>query len=233
MKRHPWTSEQDAILAARYPDERGKDLAEALAPHTLTSIFQRAKKLGLKKSEAFKQSDLSGRQQPGKVNPAMQATQFKPGSQPFNKGLKRPEGWAPGRMRETQFKKGERTGIAVDLYKPIGSLRITVDGYLQQKVNDDFPTQYRWTGVHRLVWEEANGPVPKGHVVVFKPGTHTTDIGKITLDRLELITRAELMRRNSYHTRYPKELGLVIQMKGQLTRRIRRIEKEAGHEEQA
>lgn len=39
------------------------------------------------------------------------------------------------------------------------------------------------------------------------------------------------MRRNSYHTRYPKELGLLIHMKGQLTRRIRRIEKEAGHEE--
>jgi len=119
----------------------------------------------------------------------------------------------------------------VELYRPIGSLRVTVDGYLQQKVNDDLPPQRRWKAVHTLVWEEAHGPVPKGHVVVFIPGTHTTDIGHITLDRLELVTRAELMRRNSYHTRYPKELGLVIQMKGQLTRRIRRIEKEADHEE--
>lgn len=231
MKRHHWTPEQDAILRQRYPDERGQDLLEALAPHSLSSIFRRARVLGVSKSEAFHQSDLSGRQKRGQVNPALQATQFKAGHAPFNKGLKRPEGWAPGRMRETQFKKGERQGIAVDLYRPVGALRVTVDGYLQQKVNDDFPPQRRWKAVHTLVWEQANGPVPKGHVVVFLPGTHTTDLGKITLDRLELVTRAELMRRNSYHTRYPKELGLVIQMKGQLTRRIRRVEKEATHEE--
>jgi hypothetical protein len=33
-----------------------------------------------------------------------------------------------------------------------------------------------WVAVHRLVWEQAHGPVPPGHIVVFRPGRHTTDL---------------------------------------------------------
>jgi hypothetical protein len=42
----------------------------------------------------------------------------------------------------------------------------------------------------------------------------------ITLGRLELISRAENMRRNSYHTRYPKEVAQLIQLRGALNRQI-------------
>lgn len=35
------------------------------------------------------------------------------------------------------------------------------------------------------------------------------------------------MRRNSYHTRYPKEIGLVIQLKGALQRQINKRERDA------
>lgn len=78
----------------------------------------------------------------------------------------------------------------------------------------------RWIPVHRLVWEAAHGPIPSGHAVVFRPGQHSVDERAITLDKLELVTRAELMRRNSYHTNYPPELKKLVQLRGALVRKI-------------
>lgn len=94
---------------------------------------------------------------------------FLPGHVPFNKGKK---GWqAGGRSVETQFKKGEMSGAAQRNYKPIGSTRISKDGYLERKVTDDHPVPARrWVGEHRLIWEAENGPIPDGHVVVFLDG---------------------------------------------------------------
>lgn len=45
---------------------------------------------------------------------------------------------------------------------------------------------------------------------------------EITIDRIELVTLEENMRRNSYHNRYPKEIGLAIQARGALVRKINR-----------
>lgn len=149
----------------------------------------------------------------------MIASRFQKGIVPHNKGVRRP-GWSPGRMAETQFKKGRPASEARN-YLPIGSLRICADGYLVRKVTDDqsIAPARRWIGVHRLVWESANGPIPHGHVVVFRPGRATTDESKITLDALEIVTRGELMKRNTIH-RYPPELKQVIKLNARVQREI-------------
>ena len=93
--------------------------------------------------------------------------QFTKGQEPLNKG----KPCAPGQggnhpnARKTQFKKGDRTGIAQKHYKPIGYERITEDGYRERKVNDDLPFKDRWQLVQRLEWEAANGPIPEGHAL--------------------------------------------------------------------
>jgi hypothetical protein len=148
---------------------------------------------------------------------------FQPGQVPANKGLRRP-GWAPGRMASTQFKKGSMTGAAQRNYVPIGTERLSKDGYLERKVTDDHPVPARrWVGVHRIVWEAAHGPIPAGHAVAFREGKRTSVADEITADRLELVSRVELMRRNSYHNNYPKEVAQLIQLKGALNRKINRI----------
>ena len=140
-------------------------------------------------------------------------TRFKPGHRPHNKGVK---GWqAGGRSAETRFKPGNRTGKAARLYQPIGTERITKEGYLQRKVNDDMPLQRRWKMVHHIIWEESYGPIPKGHVVVFKNG----DRQDVRIENLELISRVENMKRNTIH-RLPPELAEVCRIKGVLTRKI-------------
>jgi hypothetical protein len=120
-------------------------------------------------------------------------------------------------MRETQFKKGVRQGVAVRLYKPIGTERISKDGYLERKINDELPPQRRWRAVHLVVWEAAHGPLPKGHVIVFKNGNKRD----IRLENLECISRAALMVRNSVHN-LPKPLAQAVQLLGALRRKINR-----------
>ena len=75
----------------------------------------------------------------------------------------------------------------------------------------------RWRAVHILLWEAAHGPLPKGHAIVFKDG----DKRHIELDNLQLVTRAELMSRNTMHN-YGPEIARVIQLKGAITRQINR-----------
>ena len=60
---------------------------------------------------------------------------------------------------------------------------------------------------------------------------HTTEPDQITADRVECITRAENMRRNTYH-RYGPEVAKLVQLRGAINRQIRKREKEQNHEHQ-
>lgn len=93
--------------------------------------------------------------------------QFAKGQAAHNKGQR----CAPGKgglhpnCRATQFRKGERRGVANANYRPIGTERVTEDGYLERKIHDGLPLQSRWRAVHLLNWEAINGPVPPGHAL--------------------------------------------------------------------
>lgn len=213
-----WTDEQLRLLRELYPDNRTEDIAPRIG-RSAKSIYSKAKQLGIKKSAAFLASGLAGRLDGVRGG----ATRFKKGQVPANKGLRRP-GWAPGNMAATQFKKGRPANEARN-YVPIGSLRINKDGYLERKITDD-PTIYparRWIAIHRQVWIEANGPVPDRHMVVFKKGMRTNVLEEITLDRVECISLAENMRRNTFHN-YGAEVAKLVQLRGAITRQINKRE---------
>jgi len=220
-----WTPEQLAELTRRYPNERTADIARDLG-RGLRSVYQKALALGLKKSPDYLASEGAGRFL--RERRASEGTQFRAGDEPWNKGRSYDAG---GRSHHTRFKKGRPASEAPN-YLPLGTERISRDGYLERKVTDDLTvtSSRRWVAVHRLVWEAAHGPIPGGHIVVFKPGCATTDRAEISADRLECITRVENMRRNSYHNNYPKEVGQLIQLRGALNRKIKNRSKQ--HEEQ-
>lgn len=223
MTRHTWTPQSVADLRRLYPNYTAAVVAKVLGC-TVPAVFNKAKALGIVKSAEFLASDKSGRVARGKQHPSMVANQFKPGLTPWNKGTHYVAG---GRSAQTRFKPGEMRGAAQHNYVPIGTLRTSKDGYLERKMNDTHPVPARrWVAVHRLVWEAANGPIPDGHIVVFKPGQSTVVEALITVDRLECITRAENMRRNSFRTKHP-ELVQLYQLKGAINRQVNRIHKEA------
>lgn len=213
-RRRPWTAADDAALTLRYPQEPTAAIALDLR-RSIGAVYQRADILGLSKSAEYLASPAACRLRKcdGRGGP----TRFTKGHTPANKGLRRP-GWGPGRMKSTQFRKGHgRSGVAVALYKPIGTERVSKDGYRERKVNDAMPLQSRWRAVHLILWEAANGPVPKGFAVCFQNGDKTD----IRLDNLVLVARRDLMKRNSVHN-LPAPLPQTIQLLGALKRAIRR-----------
>lgn len=120
--------------------------------------------------------------------------QFAKGSQPHNKGVRCPEG-VGGRHPnacKTQFQKGNRTGRANENYQPIGTERVTEDGYRERKIHDRLPMQSRWQLVQRLEWEAAHGPVPAGYALKCLDGN------KLNCDpsNWSLVSRGVLARLN-------------------------------------
>jgi len=232
MSRRIWSPDQLDALRRLYPDYAADVVARVLGRPT-GSVHAKAAQLGLVKSEAFNLSDRSGRIQRGKQSPAMVATRFGKGQTPWNKGTKGMSGHHTN-TRATQFKPGRKPEEARN-YKPIGSLRISsADGYLERKVTDDpalVPAR-RWVAVHRLVWEAEHGPIQAGYMVVLRPGMRTSVLEQITTDRLECITRAENGRRNSPAAKNP-EWARLVQLRGQITRQVNRINKEAQQRETA
>lgn len=215
MPKQPWTAAQLQLLLELYPTTLTADLARQLG-RAQSSVHQKAAALGLRKAAAFVAD--TARQRSLAPGHGGQAHQFKPGQQPWNDGLHYQPG---GRCAQTQFKPGQRQGRALQLVQAVGSHRVNGDGCLDRKVSDAGPMHRRWVAVHRLVWEAAHGPIPAGHAVVFKPGRRSTRLQDITPDALELLTRAQLMARNTVHT-LPKPLAGLAQLRGVLTRQINR-----------
>ena len=204
---------EDMILRAKYSTAGTEELCRLLK-RSRSSVYTRAGLFGLKRDRAW----LSGAGKRLSSSPVSVATRFKKGSVPANKGKKMPaelyEKCAP-----TMFKPGQ-TPIN---HRPVGSERVNVDGYVEIKVAE--PS--KWALKHRVVWEAANGPVPKGFNIQFRDGNRLN----VSIGNLYIISRSEqLKEQNSIYARYPEELRGVIRVKATLKSQITRYNKK--HHEQ-
>lgn len=97
---------------------------------------------------------------------------IKKGDTPWNKGKTGYMG-----ANATSFKKGQK----VHNHRPVGSERITKDGYIQIKVAE--PSD--WQLKHIVVWESRNGKVPLNHCIRMIDGNRTN----VSIDNLLCIPR--------------------------------------------
>ena len=187
-----WNSQEIEILKRLYPDCKTQTLALMLN-RKASIISQKAAVLGIKKSDGFKKSPISGRMMKGsEIGAATRFTKQMPG---WNKGLKQADYMSPEmieRTKATRFMKGQDPHNSVE----IGYERITKDGYVEVKTNhfkgvDSKNKNFELK--HRLLWEKHNGEVPDGFVVSIKG----TDKINFTIEDLELISMKENLLRNT------------------------------------
>lgn len=213
---HPryWREWELALLQLHYPHVPTEPIAAALG-RPVKHVLAKANALGLKKTREL--IATIARERTCRPGHGAQAYQFKPGLVPWNKGTKGLVGVQPA-CRATQFKPGSRPHTWV----PVGSFRVSADGVLELKVHDE-PGAHnkvkRWRNYSQVVWERDVGSIPPGHIVVFKAGKKTTEPALVTADRLECISRAENVRRNSIH-QLPQELRELVHLRGRLSRAI-------------
>lgn len=208
--RKPWTADADQLLREIFPHVSTLEVA-LLMGRSPTAVHNRARSLGLNKTA---ERLAATRAQPGeRRNPA---TEFRPGMTPWNKGKKGLMLGSPA----TWFKPGQRSGRAHHLWQPIGANRTSKEGYLQRKISDTGCTRRDYVPVHHLVWRLHGGTIPRGYALCFRDG----DKRNLDINNLELVSRADLMRRNTVHN-LPEPLRAVLNLKRSLTRHINRLER--------
>jgi hypothetical protein len=229
-----WTPEELQRLGRLYPTWNTGDLARMFNTTVASVYAARSSNLpSMHKSKERIREDA--RQNMMRPDHPAHASQFKAGHVPANKGLRRP-GWVRGRMAETQFKKGVRAGAAQAKWKPVGTIMLR-DGYLIMKVKDEpqdiagiGAQSTNWMYVHKMVWEQAHGPIPAGHRIWWKDRDHLN----CDLENLELLSGKEHMARTTIQN-LPQPLKSAIVALGALNRKIRRMyaAKQAGGSSQS
>ena len=108
---------------------------------------------------------------------------FRKGQTPHNKGKKMPKE-VYEKVKQTMFAKGN----VPPNHRPVGSGRISKDGYIEVKVAEP----NKWRLKQRVVYEEAKGKIPEGCTIIFLDGNKRN----FDIDNLRCITRSELLYLN-------------------------------------
>ncbi|WCH25220.1 HNH endonuclease signature motif containing protein [Aeromonas salmonicida] len=155
-----YTDAQKAWIEREYPNHSLSELVLLF-----NTVFQDTKTEGQIRGFTRNHKIKSGR-----------TGRFEAGSDSWNAGKK---GWsAGGDSIKTRFKKGDTPAN----HRPVGSERVSVDGYIEIKVAE--PAS--WDLKHRVVWEQEHGPIPPSHVIWFIDNNPLN----CAPDNLMLVTRA-------------------------------------------
>ena len=201
MVRKPFTQEEIEQIRLLYPDHSTREIAQLMG-RSERSVYGKAFLMGLRKTDEhikhINSENIHGK-----------AHQFSKGHIPANKGRKMsPERYE--RCCNTMFRKGHKPHNT--RHDGAESIRVNNNGhrYIYVRIAEG-----KWIPKHIQIWTQANGPVPDGHNIIFRDG----DTQNCSLENLECVSDAELMRRNTLHN-LPEEVQELIHLKSRLTRAI-------------
>lgn len=166
----------------KYTDEERKFILENAGGR---SNLELAGMVNQKFNINLTESQIKGYKANHKINSGLTG-RFQKGCVPLNKGKKMSvEQYEL--CKGTMFKKGNRSVN----YRPVGSERVNVDGYVEIKVADP----NKWRLKHRVVYEKVFGKIQRGYVLLFLDGNKLN----LKIENLGLVTRNELARLNQKH----------------------------------
>ena len=211
MAKHIYTQLEIDYVQKYFANHPTKHIALCLdIPESNVNYI--AYKHELKKSAKYLNSVACGRLQKGTTKG--KSTQFKKGNIPLNKGMKQEDYMSAEAIeitKTTQFKKGRLPHNTKE------------DGHISIRHNKPRKVKYKWIRIskgnwkelHRHIWEQTYGDIPRGCNIIFKDGnTLNCDI-----DNLVMVTNNELMYKNTIQ-RYPAEMQKAFRLIGKLTRKI-------------
>lgn len=114
---------------------------------------------------------------------------IKKGNVPYNKGKKMSKEQY-NKCKNTMFKKGNVPAN----HRPIGSERITVDGFVEIKVAEP----NRWKAKARVIYEKEFGTIPEGYIIIYLDGNKQN----LEPNNLKAISRKENLIMNHNKLRY-------------------------------
>ncbi len=197
-----WCDEHLQVLRDLYPNTPTQQIAGLLG-YGIMAIYRMANQLGLRKSEAFNNSELSGRMtKENRIRRGLDH-RFQKGQPAWNKGKK--IGSHPNTAK-TQFKKGHLPHN----HQPVGTI-VVIHGYKKIKLAEP----NKWAFLHRQIWVEANGKIPPRHVIAFIDH----DSLNCVIENLECVSREDWMKRHTMHN-YPEPLKAAIHTLAGMKRRL-------------
>ena len=142
---------------------------------------------------------------------------FEKGQKAFNKGKKWDE-FMPIKSQKKCLKTTFKKGNLPHNHKPIGSERITKDGYIEIKVSEP----NTWQLKHRYIYEKVYGKIPSGDKLIFLDGNRLN----ISIENLQLVSseQALIMSRNHYFTENKTltQTGVMISRVISKTRKLKK-----------
>ena len=162
-----YTDEMKQFILDNYKGRYNQELADLFNQKFNTNVTSRTIKSY--KANNKLNSGLSGK--------------FRKGQAPHNKGKKMPKE-VYEKVKHTMFAKGN----VPPNHRPVGSERISKDGYIEVKVAEP----NKWRLKQRVVYEEAKGKIPEGCTIILLDGNKRN----FDFDNLRCITRSELLYLN-------------------------------------
>lgn len=163
-KPHYFAKEEIAYLREIAPGRTTKEMTEMFNQHFGLSLV--AQQIKSARANYKIRSGLDMKFQKGKAS--------------WNKGMKGID-LSGENGKKTQFKKGNIPSG----HRPVGSERVSRDGYVELKVAEP----NKWKHKHVYLWEQVHGPIPEKHVIFFLDQNKKNAV----LENLRLLSRRELV----------------------------------------
>lgn len=172
MTVHKWSEEEIEFIRKIYPYYENKEISK-MVKEKFGFYVSATNLLNVRHKHKF----------PKKAIPNSGC--YRKGDVPWNKGKGMSEE-VKEKVKKTWFKKGE----IPKNHRPVGSTRITVDGYTEIKIAEP----NRWALYHRYLYEKAYGvKLAKNEAVIFADG----DKSNFDIDNLVKVSRANLLYLNN------------------------------------